>query len=337
MKNTINLVLILMTPLFIAIGCSKDGRNTSSGMIETNLIKIEDALNHPNIDFVNLVNKTRGSVGTNGSGSKVIWSKKNDYNLGLFVSANHVYGINTWPSLSEDFIDIATINNGIFGGSKMPPTNGNISLTNEFIASFGLYHPNVPSSVTNTTIHPANDFYLGIIDNQRIVDNGFGNYPNLVQTSTPLEIFDPYNRTRANQTWALPNPDDIVFAIGYPQDQIAYQNGAVATGKVYSDAEAENIIQLLQQSGDVEGDIPYNPQVEFLTNIEAVAGMSGGGAFNDEGQLIGVMVRATTLNEEPVLRAVRMRYIVEKLHDYFNSLTIPDQNKLKPFISGELN
>ena len=65
--------------------------------------------------------------------------------------------------------------------------------------------------------------------------------------------------------------------------------------------------------------------------------MSGGGVFNHEGQLIGVMVRATTLNGEPVLRAVRMRYIVEKLHDYFYSLTIPDQNKLKPFISGELD
>ena len=50
-------------------------------------------------DFVNLINMVRGSVGTNGRGSKVIWSRKNDYKLGLFVSANHVYGINTWTSL----------------------------------------------------------------------------------------------------------------------------------------------------------------------------------------------------------------------------------------------
>lgn len=337
MKDTLKIVVTLVTSLFILISCSKDNSNPNSGIIQTNLIKIEDALNHSNIDFVNLVNKTRGSVGTNSSGSKVIWSKKNDYNLGLFVSANHVYGINTWPSLSEEFIDIASINNGIFGGSKMPPTNGNVNLTNEFIASFGLYHPNIPSNATNTTILPANDFYLGIIDNQRIIDNGFGNYPNLVQTSTPLQIFDPDNRTLSNQTWSVPNADDIVMAIGYPQDINTYPNGAISTGKVYSDAEAENIIQSLNLINDVEGDIPYNSQVEFLANIDAIAGMSGGGVFNADGQLLGVMVRATVLNGEPVLRVVRMSYIVQQLNDFFNTLSTSNRNKLEPFISGELN
>jgi hypothetical protein len=341
MKNTLNLICILITPLIILISCSKDNSiptpNPPTGIIETNLIKIENALNHSNTDFVNLINKVRGSVGTNGSGSKVIWSKKNDFNLGLFVSANHVYGITSWPSLNEEFIDITSINNGIYLGSKIPPTNGNPSLANELIANFGLYHPHIPSNATNITILPKDDFYLGIIDNQRIIDNGLGNYPNLVQISIPLQIFDPNNRTLANQTWSVQQTNDIVIAIGYPQDKATFPNGAVSTGKVYSDSEAESIIQYLKQKGDVEGDISYNSEVEFLANVNAIAGMSGGGVFNTEGQLLGIMVRATELNGKPVLRVIRMTYIIQKLNVFYDALTIAEKNKIKPFISGELN
>lgn len=341
MRDTLNLIWIFIALMFIAIGCSKDSSvptpNPPTGIVETNLIKLENALNHSNTDFVNLINKVRGSVGTNGSGSKVIWSKNNDYNLGLFVSANHVYGINSWPSLNEEFIDITTINNGIFLGSKIPQTNGSVNLSNELNANFGLYHPQIPSTATNTTILPKDDFYLGIIDNQRILDNGLGNYPNLVQTSTPLQMFDPNSRTKATQTWSAVDANEIVIALGYPQDKATYPNGAISTGIVYSDVEAENIIQTLKLNSNVEGDIPYNSEVEFLANIEAIAGMSGGGIFNAEGQLLGIMVRATELDGNPVLRAVRITYIKQKINAFYNALSVSNKNKIRPFINGELN
>lgn len=337
-KSILKIVVGIVSLLLILIGCSKDNSpQPTSGVIETDLIKIEDALNHPNANFVNLVNNIRGSVGTNSVASRVIWSRKNNFNLGLFVSANHVYGIGTWPSLNEEFIDLMTINNGIYGGSKIPSTNGSVNLPNELIAGFGLYHPYIPSNVTNTTILPENDFYLGIIDNQRIADNGFGVYPNLVQTSTPLQMFDPSNRTLSNQTWSVPNAGDMVIAIGYPQDRVTFPNGAVSSGKVYSDAEAEDIIDLLQFNGDEEGDIPYNPEVEFLANVQGVAGMSGGGVFNANGQLLGVIVRGTILNDEPMMRVVKMSYVVQKLNNFYNTLSLTDKNKIFPFISGELN
>ncbi|UPT69858.1 MAG: serine protease [Flavobacterium sp. JAD_PAG50586_2] len=335
MKNRLKIIWIITTTMVFVLGCSNNSSTSATPTID--LVKIEDALNHSNIDFVNLVNKTRGSVGTNGPGSKVIWSKKNEYNLGLFVSANHVYNISSWLNLNEDFIDIKTINNGLYAGSKIPPINGNPALTNELSANFALYHPDIPSNATNTTILPENDFYLGIIDNQKVVDNGFAVYPNLVQTSMPLQIFDPNNRTSSIQTWSTAESGKMVIAIGYPQDTDTYPNGAVSSGKVYSDAESENIIQSLQLNGDVEGDIPYNAQVEFLANSKAVAGMSGGGVFNDEGQLLGVMVRATELNGEPILRVVRMSYIIQKLKGFYNALSVADRSKIRPFISGELN
>lgn len=329
--------IMIIVLLNFALGCSKHDQDTAPGSNKTDLIKIEDAITHSNSNFVNLVNNVRGSVGTNGTGSKVIWSKKNDFNLGLFVSANHVYGISSWSTKNESFIDINTVNNGIFLGSKMPPVDGSPFLNNQFIANFGLYHPNIPSSATNTSILPESDFYLGIIDNQRVADNGLANYPSLVQTSTPLQIFDPQNRTLSTQTWAEPNVGEEVIAVGYPQDKTAYPNGAVSTGKIYSNIEAENIILLLNQNNDVEGSIPYNSQVEFFANIHALAGMSGGGVFNADGQLLGIMVRATKLNGKPILRVIKMSYIIQKLNNFYNSLSTSDKNKIMPFISGELN
>jgi hypothetical protein len=333
MNTTMKLILLLTTTAIFTSSCSKENSNPTA----TNLLSIEDALNQSDTGFVNLLNKVRGSVGTNGIGSKVIWSKKNDYNLGLFVSANHVYNISSWPSLNEEYIDLATINNGIYVGSKIPATNGQISLTNELAANFGLYHPQIPSNATNTTILPINDFYLGIIDNQKVQESNFSIYPNLLQSSIPLQMYDPDNRTMSNHTWFTAETNEIVLALGYPQDKVAYPNGAVSSGKIYSDLEAENIIQSLQQKGDVEGSISYNPEVEFLANVKAVAGMSGGGVFNANGQLLGIMVRGTALNGEPILRVVRMSYIVQKLNDFYDSLSLADKNKIRPFISGELN
>lgn len=335
-KTSIN-IFILFTTLFFSVGCSKDSDTISSGIIATDLIKIEDALHHTNTNFVNLVTSIRGSVGTSGTGSKVIWSKKNSYNLGLFVSANHVFGIDSWLTLNEEFIDLTTINNGLFLGSKIPPTNGSPILTNELIASFGLYHPQIPSNATNSSLLPEHDFYIGIVDNQRVIDNGFGNYPTLVQTGIPLQLFDPSLRTLANLTWSEAHAGNHAIAIGYPQDRARFPNGAVATGNIYSDEEAENIILKLDQNNDPEGAIPYNPNVEFIANIDAVAGMSGGGVFNTNGQLLGIMVRATALNGQPVLRVVRMSFIVQKLEIFYNSLSVADKNKMGPFISGELN
>ncbi|MEZ4970429.1 MAG: serine protease [Flavobacteriaceae bacterium] len=326
--------------LIIITGCSKNSSNPipypPSGIVGTDLIKLEDAIDHSNTEFANLINKVRGSVGTFGPASKVIWSKKNDYNLGLYVSANHVYGVDTWDSREESFIDLSKFNNGIFLKSQIPSRNGSVSLGNELIADFGLYHPEIPMSTTNTTILPKDDFYIGIVDNQRATDNGLAIYPNPVQTSQALQMYDPNNRTTSAKTWANVVEGDTILVVGYPQDKTNYPNGAVSTGKILSDSEAENTIELLKEAGDVEGEIPYNSNVEFIAKAEAIAGMSGGGVFNSEGQLVGVSVRATTLNEEPLLRVVRITYIRNNLLSFYESLSSKEKNKLRPFIDGEL-
>ncbi len=149
-------------------------------------------------------------------------------------------------------------------------------------------------------------------------------------------MYDPNSRTTSVQTWAKAVEGDTILVVGYPQDKTNYPNGAVSTGKVFTDTQAEIVIQQLQEAGDEEGNIPYDYQVEFITNAKAIAGMSGGGVFNSQGQLLGISVRATTLGNEPILRVIRITYIKDKLSSFYNNLSSTDKNKLHPFISGEL-
>jgi hypothetical protein len=299
--------------------------------------KIEEILNGNDQNLINLLNKVRGSVGRRGAGSKTIWSRKNDYGLGLYISANHVYNISGWNSRNAQFFDLSSENLGIFETSQISPINGNIALGNTLIADFPLMHFNISSDATNKTLLPIEDFYLGIIDNQRAEQGPLPKYPELIKTSAPLQLYDPENRTRANQTWNTSIAGEKVIAVGYPQDKTNYPNGAVAYGKILSDTEATQAIQKLKSAGDAEGDIAYNSSAEFFVEAQAIAGMSGGGVFNSDGQLLGIMVRASDNENAPkIIRVVKMSYIISTMKDFYNSLSETDKSKIRPFISGEI-
>jgi len=318
--------------------CSNaDGSPVPSGILEGNLVSMDQALAHSDSSFVALVEKVRGSVGRFRAGSKVIWSRKNDYGLGLYVSANHVFGIDSWSLWEEELIDITSINNGIFGSSQLPNIEGDLDLADEVVADFGLYHPAIPLGTTNQTILPEIDFYLGVIDNQKAIQGRLGILPNPIDLSIPLEMYDPDNRTISTHTWSNAVSGDTVIALGYPQDSLEFPYGAVSTGQIYTDMEAEEIIKSLQQHSDEEGDIAYDPEVEFFLNAIAASGMSGGGVFNSEGQLLGIMVRATDSLEAPLVRVVRMSYITEKLNQFYDALPGSDKASLKRFLGSEVD
>ncbi|SRX76031.1 S1 family peptidase [Aequorivita antarctica] len=333
------LQLFFLVGSVLSISCSNDDK---AGLIippgdTLQLQKIEDILNGNNQSLIELLNKVRGSVGKRGPASKTIWSRKNDHSLGLYISANHVYNINGWSSRSAEFFDIASINMGIFETSQIVPINGRVELGNTLIADFPLMHFDISQSATNTTILPSEDFYLGIIDNQRVEQGPFPQYPSVVQVNTPLEIYDPNGRSLASQTWSTPIVGEKALVVGYPQDRVNYPNGAVAYGKILSNLQAESMITQLQSAGDTEGNIPYNPNVEFLIEARALPGMSGGGVFNSEGQLLGIMVRASNTENAPkIIRVVRIEYVKSKITEFYNSLIQSNKDKLKPFIDGEI-
>ncbi|UNY99954.1 serine protease [Zhouia spongiae] len=339
MKNTLLKLLFIICLAFTLVNCSKsDNTNQPPDSDDSGqLTKIETVLNGNDQNLIELLHKVRGSVGKRGPGSKTLWSRKNDYGLGLYISANHVYGLNGWSSDDAEYFDTTAENLGIFETSQMPPPNGGITLGDMLISDFPLMHFAISPSATNTTILPEEDFYIGIIDNQRVEQSQFPQYPDLVNTNTPLEMFDPENRSKADETWNTPDTGENVLALGYPQDSDTYPNGAVAYGKVLSDSEAQEIITKLQEAGDPEGDIPYNSDAEFFIDAQGIAGMSGGGVFNSEGQLTGIMVRASdTENAPKIIRAVRISYIKAKMTAFYNSLSQTERNKIAPFINGEI-
>lgn len=331
---------ILLFILLTAFGIVFQSCRSKSPLVPTSDLKVsplEEVLNGNDHNLIDLLNKVRGSVGRRGPASKTIWSRNNDYGLGLYISANHVYNLSGWSSRSAQFFNLSAENLGIFETSQIPPTNGNIALGDTLIADFPLVHFDISPSATNTTILPAEDFYLGIIDNQQIKPGPLPKHPGLVQTTVPLRMYDPANRTKETQTWDTPIAGEKAIAVGYPQDKATYPNGAVAYGKILSDTDATAIIHQLKAAGDAEGAIPYDSNAEFFLEAQALVGMSGGGVFNSEGHLLGIMVRASDQEKAPkVIRVVKVSYIKSKMVEFYNRLPETGKSKIRPFISGEL-
>ncbi len=335
MKVKTLLLVILVVLTSFCLSCKNDPPIFLSP--PNNLAKIEAVLSGNNQNLIGLLTKVRGSVGKRGSGSKTIWSRKNKYGLGLYISANHVYGLATWSSRKAQFFESSIENIGIFETSQIPQINGNLALGNYLIADFPLMHFDISANVTNNTILPEQDFYIGIIDNQRILKGHLAKYPDILQTSVPLLMYDPNNRTNAEQTWNIPVASEKAIAIGFPNDTDNFPNGAIVYGKILSDIEAAATVTELKAVGDPEGDIPYNLNAEFFIDAQAISGMSGGGVFNSDGQLLGIMVRASDHDKAPkIIRVVRISYIKSKINTFYSSLSNKDKSKIEPFIKGEL-
>ncbi|QHV96660.1 trypsin-like peptidase domain-containing protein [Spirosoma endbachense] len=335
MKANLELFILLIAFGVVFQSCSNKSPIVAAP--DLSVLTLEEVVNSNDQNLTDLLNKVRGSVGRRGPASKTIWSRKNDYGLGLYISANHVYNLSGWSSRSAQLFDLSAENLGIFETSQIPPTSGNIALGDTLIADFPLMHFDISPGTTNTAILPAEDFYLGIIDNQRIKQGPLAQHPGLVQTTVPLRMYDPANRTKVVQTWAAPNAGEKAIAVGYPQDKANYPNGAVAYGKILSDIEATAIIPQLKAAGDVEGDIAYDSNVEFFLEAQALVGMSGGGVFNSAGHLLGIMVRASDqANAPPIIRVVKVSHIHSKMIEFYHRMSESDKRKLLPFIGGEI-
>ena len=152
----------------------------------------------------------------------------------------------------------------------------------------------------------------------------------------PVDIYDPNGRTLATQTWDEAVAGETAYALGYPQDRENYPFGAISKGIVLSDEAARETITLLSQLGDEEGGIPYEPEVEMLITAKSVVGMSGGGVFNSEGQLLVIIVRSTEIDGKPIVRVVRLKYIKDTFEAYFNTLYQDQKDYLRLFIGDEI-
>lgn len=90
----------------------------------------------------------------------------------------------------------------------------------------------------------------------------------------------------------------------------------------------------LRDAGDEEGTLAYDPEVEIFVEGQAVAGMSGGAAFDVEGRLVGILVRASTadLGGPSYVRAVRMTFVTAELTRTFDTLDPASQDVVRTYL-----
>ena len=178
---------------------------------------------------------------------------------------------------------------------------------------------------------PSEDFYVAVTDSQKLDVSGLPPVVEpLIRAAVPLH--DPDGITTSDSTWADAVADELTMLIGYPN---ATGELTSSVGRILSDAAADLVIADLAERGDVEGDIAYDADVEIIIQGKAVAGMSGGAAFDRTGRLIGILVRASDEHEGlQYVRAVRMSWVVQRLEAAFAGLDPAAQAAIAGFIEA---
>ena len=192
--------------------------------------------------------------------------------------------------------------------------------------AFPLFNPTFPvADLDPLTLRPGNDFALYVVDGQ--LQEAFSDLaprPAGPLDDTPPSFHDPLGLAGSLPSWATPDPGDLVLSVGFPVglDAGAARLEHYSVGRVLTDEEARAAIARLDTLGDAEGLLPYASESEFILEGRALPGMSGSGVFDDEGRLVGIVVRASTDDPETqYVRAVRMSWIVSLLAGALSSLS----------------
>jgi hypothetical protein len=275
-------------------------------------------LAEPGHDCHDWLEITHGRVPQSGFMSAAVWSLRTEATTGLMVSAVH--------TLAEGWI--------VPGGQPAPAelrdpaedpgtvrirhaTPGGGAPSEGLSPMFLLWTPAIPAEETGdrmTRITPRHDFFLAVLDSQQLeVYGGLAPIPEPLRHEPP-PIHDPAGLTTTEPTYAEARPGELVLVMGYPQGGPTAGLLSASVGRVLDDDEAEAAIAALAAAGDEEGGIPYDPEVELLVEGEARPGMSGGGVFDRDGRLLGILVRASTdLPSTQYIRVVRMTFVVGQL------------------------
>jgi hypothetical protein len=200
---------------------------------------------------------------------------------------------------------------------------------------FILYNPEVPSEQSGNYLRdilPRHDFFVGVIDSQKVVMEPLPGTPAPLRHEPPV-IFDPSDLTTVAPTYADANPGDAVILMGYPQVGELAGMLAASIGRVLSDTEAEDVIKELAALGDEEGGITYDPEVEMIIEGHSVVGMSGGGVYDQAGRQVGILVRASDeYGGKQYIRAVRMTYLVASLMSAYEALSSIARAVVSPYL-----
>ncbi len=292
----------------------------------TSLFAVRDVLVNRDHGCFVWVDETHGRVARSGAASAAIWTRRTEFGTAVMTSAVHTLGVGFLgpggseiaqtlrdPSLEHGVARVRLIDeDGIDSSVFVSPV-------------FVLYNPAIPVGENGNgfaDILPEHDFYLAVVDGQRLEDAPLLEVPGPLSNEGP-RLYDPAMRADVEPTFAASSADALVLIMGYPADGHGNSGTPLcaSVGRVLSDAEAVSAVVALAAAGDEEGGIAYDAEVEMIIEGSAAGGMSGGGVFDRDGLLVGVIVRATEAASLPqYVRAVRMTYVVSRLGGAFDGL-----------------
>lgn len=302
----------------------------------TPLFSVKDVISdqtHPCREWVYMV---QGRVTKNGHSSASVWSLRTEAGTALVVSALHTLGegyLGPGGSLIEERLENPAEKPGATRIFLVKENDGSVDSLASVL--FILYNPEVPPEQSGNYLRdilPRYDFFVGVIDSQKVIMEPFPGEPAPLKHEPPV-IFDPSNLTTVAPTAADVTPGDSVLLMGYPRADDFAGMLAVSIGRVLNDTEAEATIEELAALGDEEGGIAYDPEAEMIIEGHSVVGMSGGGVYDRAGSLVGILVRASNeYDGQQYVRAVRMTFVVASLMSAFEALSDSERAAVSPYL-----
>ncbi|MFC1846464.1 hypothetical protein ACFLYS_00185 [Chloroflexota bacterium] len=297
------------------------------------VVEATSDLDHPCREWLY---KLQGRVTKSGQASASVWSLRTEAGTALIVSALHTLGegwLGPGGSLIQERLRDPTEMPGATRIFLVKGKDGSVDSLASVL--FILYNPEVPPEQSGNfllDILPRHDFFVGVIDSQKVVMEPLPGTPAPLRHEPPV-IFDPSDLTTVAPTYADVNPGDAVVLMGYPLEGDLEGTLAASIGKVLSYTEAEDVIKDLEALGDEEGGIAYDPEVEMIIEGYSVKGMSGGGVYDQAGKQVGVIVRASyEYDGKQYVRAVRMTFVVASLISAYDALSNTERTIVSPYL-----
>jgi hypothetical protein len=297
------------------------------------LFNVDAVLSDPESACYDWVGLTAGRVGRTRNASAVVWSRRTAHGTGVVASAMHALEVGELAPAGEQ-IDAALhdpMDSLIAANIRFRDFESD-SLR-DAAPAFLLFNSEVPAGEHGNdfqNILPRHDFYVSVA--------GGTSFDVGEALQEPLEITDSNGTTLSTPSFGTVGAGELVLIVGFPGGGPFAGSQAASVGRVLSDIEAETAVAELRAAGDEEGLIAYDAQAEFLVDGAAAAGMSGCGAFDETGKLVGVLVRASDAKDDKqTVRIVRMSFIAAALQNAVAAADDATFEAAEPYLENETN
>jgi hypothetical protein len=289
----------------------------------------------PDHDCFAWIDDLRGRVARSGSASATMWTQVTVSGNPLITSAIHTLGVG-WFGPEGDAIPMTLRNpKDQFGVARIRLFDAESDgISTSATPLFDFFNPEIPSGEHADRLRnilPRHDFFVGVIDNQRLSTDP-AEVPGPLQIGE-VPIRDPAGATMTSPAFADPASNEIVLLLGFPSGE----DLSASVGRVLSDDEARSVVAALAAAGDEEGAIFYDAEAEMILEADAAVGMSGGGVYDRQRRQLGIIVRVSEAVALPTyVRAVRMSFVVTQMQSAFDTLSIEMQSDVAMFLPPEV-